>query len=139
MSVRTNREITSHQIADCLHVVATTSQFLTHSGDFKDTSANGDHRTTLEVTLTKACDRLEKILDDDTRWGVQPVDGHSYAAALCGEQYRQVATGTRIVNQRLDIEAQNAVAIKEDANRHVAHLISMMAQPPTTKRKRKSK
>lgn len=144
MNVRTNRELTSHQIGDCLNIIGTASNFLTSKGEeYKDTSANGGHRVALEVTLAKACDRLEKILDDDTRWAVQAVDGHAFATAIAGEQFRQIATATRIIQQRLDQDAAMTQAAKEEAHRHVAELIAMMAVVPDThnplKKKRNKK
>ena len=68
-----NREnVVGQQLQNVLGVIAMTSNALNiASVQHSDTQSNGfpgEAKTALEVTLIKACDRMDQILADDRRW-----------------------------------------------------------------------
>jgi hypothetical protein len=45
-----------------------------------DEPIEGHVQTSLEATIIRACNRLDKILDDETRWKLPQHDAHLFAA-----------------------------------------------------------
>jgi hypothetical protein len=84
--LRTNREIASHQIADCLTVIGNLSGYLSRFQSVIETSDNsvpkpvggavdGGVQAALEATIIKACARMDQIFETDAVWSLPVRDG----------------------------------------------------------------
>jgi hypothetical protein len=71
-----NSVIHSGQIADCLATIGHLMGWLNRE---VETPVEGNVQTSLESTIIRTCNRLDAILDDDTRWQLPKVDAHALA------------------------------------------------------------
>lgn len=86
MAIATNQEITNAQVAACLQVVNVVGHARSMFDDEDSGQKAGDHVTSMEATVINACNRLDEILNDESRWRVPETDGHSYVEAIAREQ-----------------------------------------------------
>lgn len=96
MSLRTNREISSHQIHDLLATITHLQSSLRRTEADNKTDPNGEADTSIEATLIRACNRLDNILDDTERWKL-PADGHAHFEALGKAQAQLVALQAELI------------------------------------------
>jgi hypothetical protein len=82
--LRTNRELTSHQISDLVAIITHLNNQLPHAGDTSVPTPHPEANTSMEAALIRACNRLDDILDDSARWKLPDTtnDGHTHMQAL---------------------------------------------------------
>jgi hypothetical protein len=73
--IPSREQVTQHQIGTVLSSIATLVPFfqlIRYEDDdsLKDGPLDGGTKVAIQTTLIKACDRLDKILDDDARWSL---------------------------------------------------------------------
>jgi hypothetical protein len=80
--------VTSQQIRDLLSALATLDTFFRPANDSVSTPARleGEAAVAVTTTLIKTCARLDRILDEDSRWSI---DAESKVLATLQKNYEQ--------------------------------------------------
>lgn len=114
INMRTNRELTSHMIADLVFVITNctagiraASMSLDPDEPPKASATDGGPAMALESVLNRACDRLETILNDGDRWQLPQTDMRAVAISQLSQQLRQ---GEIILRAQAAQAALNAAA-----------------------------
>lgn len=84
VNVRSNRDLYSSQIHDCLAAIAHLTQMLRIASSTEGGTENPalpaldkNARTAMEASLMQACSRLDELMNDSRRWKAPPVDALS--------------------------------------------------------------
>lgn len=94
--IRTNREISSHQIGDLLGAITHLRNHLRYMDADSTATKHGEADTSIEASLIRACNRLDEILDDPARWAL-PKDGHDQIADIAKSQAEIVALQAELI------------------------------------------
>jgi len=150
--VRSNRELHTAQIHDCLASIASLTNCLrvaassdsfgpdyeTEQGKTKALDSNS--RAALELSLGKACSRLDALLDDAARWNLPDTDSHTLAIkyftqSIIAQQQINESTAIQIhsLQQRLDEEAgARRLILNASVQKSLAELAPRPGRKPST-------
>jgi DNA anti-recombination protein RmuC len=136
IQIRSNRDVTSSQISDllgaishltsCLRIASQEAETFGADKEDRARTVDGGARLALEVSLAKACNRLDTLLDEATRWTEPLTDSRTMSLTYLGNQIclqRQlIAEGeSRLgtMQQRLRMETES---LRDRLNMETAEL-----------------
>lgn len=70
-TLRTKADNSMQQVQTCLNVLVNCERMIQQGGSEPgkaEVTIDGEVRTSIEATMVRACNRLDKILDEDSRW-----------------------------------------------------------------------
>lgn len=158
--VRSNRELHDAQIHSCLATIASLTNCLrvaaggTDEAPFgpdyatekeKNKSLDTNARAALELSLGKACSRLDGLLDDPSRWNLPEKDSHTlaiqyFSQSIIAQQQINESTALQLrsLQERLNEEAGvRRVLLQATLNKGLAE-IGVGSDKPLTSKKRTS-
>jgi hypothetical protein len=123
-----NYQIHSNQVADCLATIGHLMGWLKHSDS---EPVEGHVQTSLEATIIRACNRLDTIFDDETRWQLPKEDAHHVA------QDSACLNNAMAQAQLHKMSAEREMVMQKIAG--VANLLNSIKKAPPTKPSRTPK
>jgi hypothetical protein len=121
VNVRSNRDLYSGQIHDCLAAIAHLTQMLRVASGAEGNSEmatlpplDKEARAAMEASLMQACNRLDELMNDSKRWKVPAVDAHTLGMEFLQSQIRYNHLQVRSLEIQIGglkerIEQENAI------------------------------
>ena len=112
LSYYTNQNLVAGQLQSCLTAIGNLTTHLRDSEDLSEggvprsSALDGGCKSSLEVSLIKACNRLDSILDNNECWRVPKSGNHDLATAHLTEQVRLCILQRQVMERQ--IAAQDA-------------------------------
>lgn len=139
--LKTNKELSSYQIADCLAIIGNLTGFLSRGqaqslfsedNSHVGTQLDGGVKSALETTIINACNRLDAMIADDRRWTLPATDGHEIYEQFAKAAVAKSVSEANFANMRAS-QMANQLAM------FAAALASQQENPEPPKQPRRSR